>query len=576
MFNLSLYMLSFIMPIVPSTETKIEVRGLHGELDTNVKGMVSTISTKDQKVNQRLKQQVTEAITKGLKAKGYYHPEIRFEEHQQFLTGTPLLVAHVNPGEPVYIEANNVLIGGDAASDRDYIILVQRQLPIKGEILDHGKYDNFRSSLTNLAVNKGYFNAQYTQHQLAVAPQLNQAFWNIQFDSGPRYKFGKVNFRDSQINEKYLQNLVPFKEGDYYDSERLSELNRRLSSTNWFASVVASPNFEQGQTSKILPIDTILVPRNKNIVSTGVGYSTDVGGRVSMTWTKPWINSHGHSTEVNTSLSGPEQSLDFSYTIPLEKNVLEHFYVLQAGYKREDQNDTLSNSAAMNISRFWNISNSWQRSVSLNWKLDNFTQANQSEQSMLFYPAVSLSRTRQRGGLMPIWGDSQRYSIDVSNTALGSDVDFFIFQAQNMWIRTWYTKHRFLFRASYGWIETNDFRRVPPSMRFFAGGDRSIRGYKYKSISPVNSKGQLVGGTRVATGSIEYQYNFTGKWWGAVFGDAGQAVNDFNWDDMKYGAGTGIRWVSPIGPIKFDIAKPIKDKDKNNDIQFYIGLGSDL
>ena len=536
-------MLSFIIPVVPSTEIKIDVQGLFGDLAANVKGMVSMISIRDEIINQQLKQQIINAIKKGLRAKGYYHPEIHFEESQQFLTGAPLLVVHVNPGNPVYIEATNVLIGGDAATDRDYIMLTQQQLPNKGDILDHGKYDNFRSSLTNLSVNKGYFNAQFIQHQLAVSPQLNQAFWNIQFDSGPRYKFGKVNFRGSQIQEKYLQNLVPFKEGDPYDAEQLSELNRRLSSTNWFSSVVASPNFEQVETTTVLPIDAVLVRRNKNIVSTGIGYSTDVGTRFTTTWTKPWLNARGHSIETNISLSAPEQSIDFSYTIPLEKNVLEHSYVLQAGYKREDQNDTLSNSAVASVSRFWNISNSWQRSVSLNWKLDNFTQANQSEKSMLLYPGATLSRTRQRGGLMPVWGDSQRYSIDVSNSAMGSDVDFFIFQAQNMWIRTWYAKHRFLFRASYGWIETNNFQRVPPSMRFFAGGDRSIRGYKYKSISPVNSKGQLTGGTRMVTGSLEYQYNVTGKWWGAVFADTGESVNDFNRDDMKYGMGTGSRWV---------------------------------
>ncbi len=61
---------------------------------------------------------------------------------------------------------------------------------------------------------------------------------------------------------------------------------------------------------------------------------------------------------------------------------------------------------------------------------------------MLFYPGVMISWTRSRGGLMPAWGDSQRYSIDYSNTAWGSDVDFSVFQAQNVWIRTLYDRHR--------------------------------------------------------------------------------------------------------------------------------------
>lgn len=74
----------------------------------------------------------------------------------------------------------------------------------------------------------------------------------------------------------------------------------------------------------------------------------------------------------------------------------------------------------------------------------------------------------------------------------GSDVDFSVIQAQNVWIRTLYDKHRFVMRGNLGWIETGDFDKVPPDLRFFAGGDRSIRGYKYKSIAPKDDDGKLI------------------------------------------------------------------------------------
>jgi outer membrane translocation and assembly module TamA len=66
-------------------------------------------------------------------------------------------------------------------------------------------------------------------------------------------------------------------------------------------------------------------------------------------------------------------------------------------------------------------------------------------------------------------------------------------QAQNVWIRTLYDRHRFVVRGNLGWIETDDFDKVPPDLRFFAGGDRSIRGYKYKSIAPKDDDGKLIG-----------------------------------------------------------------------------------
>ncbi|MFO6485508.1 autotransporter assembly complex protein TamA [Escherichia coli] len=154
---------------------------------------------------------------------------------------------------------------------------------------------------------------------------------------------------------------------------------------------------------------------------------------------------------------------------------------------------------------------------------------------------MTISRTRSRGGLMPTWGDSQRYSIDYSNTAWGSDVDFSVFQAQNVWIRTLYDRHRFVTRGTLGWIETGDFESTAGSA-FLRRGDRSIRGYKYKSIAPKYSNGDLKGASKLITGSLEYQYNVTGKWWGAVFVDSGEAVSDIRRSDFKTGTGVGVRW----------------------------------
>lgn len=119
---------------------------------------------------------------------------------------------------------------------------------------------------------------------------------------------------------------------------------------------------------------------------------------------------------------------------------------------------------------------------------------------MLIYPGVSVNRTRSRGGLMPTWGDSQRYSVDYSNTMWGSDINFIVMQAQDVWIRTLYDRHRFVVRGNLGWIEADNFDKVPPDLRFFAGGDRSIRGYKYKSISPKDDDGKLIGASKLATG----------------------------------------------------------------------------
>ena len=563
-------------PVAQAATVRLQVTGLTGELQKNVRARLSTISSEEVTSDGRFRARVSEAVKEGLKALGYYEPDIEFELQPPPAGGKrPVLLTKVDPGQPVKLAGETVIIRGEARTDEDYQTLVRNGKSKIGGVLNHGDYDSFKSSLSNLALRKGYFDGDYRKSQLGVSVERREAFWDIDYDSGQRYRFGDVSFEGSQIREEYLQNLVPFKKGDYYSSRDLAELNRRLSSTGWFNSVVVAPQFDQARKSKILPLHGVVSPRTENTIETGVGYSTDVGPRVKATWKRPWVNSYGHSFTTSANISAPEQQLDFSYKIPLLKNPVEQYYLLQGGLKRTDLNDTKADSTTLAASRYWESSTGWQRAINLHWSLDHFTQGNVTNTTMLIYPGVSINRTRSRGGLMPTWGDSQRYSLDVSDTTWASDIDFAVVQAQNVWIRTLADKHRFVLRGNLGWIETNDFDRVPPDLRFFAGGDRSIRGYKYKGISPRDDDGKLTGASKLATGSVEYQYNVTGKWWGAVFVDSGEAVNDIKQSNFKTGAGFGVRWQSPVGPIKLDIARPIGDSE-DRDIQFYIGLGPEL
>lgn len=115
------------------------------------------------------------------------------------------------------------------------------------------------------------------------------------------------------------------------------------------------------------------------------------------------MNSYGHSLTTSTSISAPEQILDFSYKMPLLKNPLEQYYLVQGGFKRTDLNDTESDSTTLVASRYWDLSSGWQRAINLRWSLDHFTQGEITNTTMLFYPGVMISRTRSRGGLMPTW-----------------------------------------------------------------------------------------------------------------------------------------------------------------------------
>src|SRR5699024_6430321 len=255
---------------------------------------------------------------------------------------------------------------------------------------------------------------------------------------------------------------------------------------------------------------------------------------------------------------------------------LNYYYEISTGYEEEKKNDTDTSGLTLAILRYWNRETGWQNSFGVRARYDNFTQANVSNRTLLIYPTASFNRTRVRGGLFPYWGDSQKITLNWGNKAVGSDVDFYSAIASTSWIRTYAENHRFLTRAEIGYLSTNQFDKIPPALRFFAGGDRSIRGYGYHKISPKDKNGELTGANRLFTASIEYQYQVKPKWWGAIFYDTGFASDRFAFNDLRKGAGIGVRWNSPIGAVKFDIATPINDKDDSKNIQFYIGIGAEL
>lgn len=570
-----LFFFLFSVLAVCASNVRLKIEGLSGELEKNVYVSLSSITSEEVVNNAHFRERVNTIVSHGLRALGYYQPTINFTLDDHKNLSLQVLHAKINPGIPVRIAGSNIILRGEASADDDYLSLVKESRPTIGEILNHGKYDNFKDSLSSLALRKGYFDAEMLKHQLNVAQDLHKAFWDIDFNSGSRYRFGAVNFDGSQIREDYLKNLLPFDQGSYYNSEHLAELNRRLVATNWFDSVVVSPNFKSSKKNRALQLDAFVTPRTRNTIETGAGYSTDVGPRIKGVWKKPWLNNAGHSLESSTHLSAPEQQLDVTYKIPLLQNPLEQYYLLHGSIKNADINNIKSITSKVELSRNWDLSRGWQRRLSLTWRLDYLTHSAITYTNMLLSPGFHLSRTRSSGGLMPAWGDSQHYSIDVSSTTWGASIDCALMQMQNVWIRTFADKHRFVIRGQVGWIKTNNFEKTSPDLHLFSMGDRSIHGYRYKDIALDDKESKFISASKILSSSLEYQYNVTSKWWSALFIDADESMSKFKKTNIKTGAGVGARWLSPLGPVKLDIIIPMINQGTHG-IQIYIGLGPEL
>ncbi len=180
---------------------------------------------------------------------------------------------------------------------------------------------------------------------------------------------------------------------------------------------------------------------------------------------------------------------------------------------------------------------------------------------------------RSDNKLNPSRGFRLEFALSAAKNGVLSNADLVHNEVTLKGLTTLWQRHRFLGRFQFGGNLTDDYKGIPPSLRFFAGGAQSVRGYDYQDLSPKNSDNDRIGGRFMLVGSAEYQYSLTDKWRIAAFTDRGNAFNSLTGASLKSSVGFGVRWVSPVGPIRADIAQPLNG---NGGIHFHFSMGPEL
>ncbi|MBU2427431.1 MAG: autotransporter assembly complex protein TamA [Gammaproteobacteria bacterium] len=561
-----------LLPVTVHAANRIELSGVTGERKQNVELYLSSIASSEINPSARFKNRVNRDIKLALRALGYYQVVVDFEDIDK--GKDYVLHAKITANKYVYIDINDIRIIGGAANDTQFLQLLKNAAPKKGERLHHGKYENYKSELMSLANRKGFFDAKFERTELIVTPGDRRGTVKLFFNSGVRYKFGDITFHGSQINRQRLRSLLTFRKGDHYSARLLGELSQALSTTNWFSSINLEADVENRQNG-VLPLRVELTPALRNVVEAGIGYatySTDAGVRLKGKWDKPWLNDRGHSLSSELALSSPEQKIETRYKLPL-RNVTNDFYQFTASYTKLDDLDTNSQKINLVAERNWLLKSGWNRTLSMRGLYENFIQGNQDDQSVLFMPGISYSRGTNSGGNMPETADFYSLTVEVANKALASDTDFIRLRGRAGLIGSWSADERWLVRVDGGVILQEQVLNIPPSLRFYAGGDNSLRGFGYQKASPLDESNLILGGTRLATINLEYQHRLKDDWWLALFTDYGSAWNTN--PDWQQSVGFGARWASPVGPLRIDLAFPINN-DQQNGVRLHFTLGPEL
>lgn len=350
---------------------------------------------------------------------------------------------------------------------------------------------------------------------------------------------------------------------------------------------------QQARIDQKIPVVVTLNADRLNSLETGIGYGTDTGARIRTQYRRAIVNKYGHSFDANVEVSEIRQSIDGRYSIPY-KHPLNDYFNLVGGYERETRDDIgpdvnlLIESAVLGGERvIKNPLGDWQHTFGLRYRLDRLTQKgdvdidelpdafkvsgidSEQESLLLGYEA---SKTNSNTRLNPTKGFKQTYKVELGTESLLSDANMAIVSAGWRFIYSLgeNDNHQFVGRGDASYIFTDDFNKVPYNLRFFTGGDQSLRGFDYKSLSP-EENGYKLGGQALGVGSLEYNYQFKDGWRAAVFSDFGNAYDKQFSNPTEYSVGVGIRWRSPIGPIRLDVASGISNENHPIRLHFFIG-----
>ena len=506
-------------------------------------------------------------IDRALRSMGYYHASWEKEIQQE--NGCWWLDLHLTAGDPVMVGSVVVELIGPINEDSHIFPVIEEGKTLQGKQLNHAEYERFKRRLQAYSQRYGYIEGQYLEQSLKVNVDTKLAEIRLVYDGGPRYSFGETRFEGTSFSKDFLQRYQSFSLGDAYDSNLVGDFQHALLNTGYFDNVAVIQG-EPDRNNKLIPLLVTTTITAKFETSIGLGFATDTGPRASLGFDHNRVNQTGHQYSANLKLSQVESTFDFDYRIPLANPRTEQAS-FRSGWTNEDTDTSESDIWFVGASRATEQDNGWLKTLDLMYQVESFQVGNTDDRINLLIPGINWNKTRSNDYLYPTSGYSLLASVRGSADSPVSDTTFVQLTSSAKHIKK-IGRGRLLTRVNAGLTWVGETSELPASLRFFTGGDNSIRGFEYQSLGPLDSDGNVVGGRHMLAASVEYEFELSSKYGLAVFYDVGNSFDDTE-VDLQESVGFGGRWRSPVGPIRIDFGFPI---DSEESFRVHLTMGSDL
>ncbi|HVI59445.1 MAG TPA: autotransporter assembly complex family protein [Luteimonas sp.] len=565
------------------TVRHVEIRGLDEAMTANVRTSLSLVDAIGKDVTGRrlgyLVREADDETREALEPFGYYSPEIAVERNRTD-AGTDVVIT-VKPGEPVRVRDADIAILGEGSGDRYLKQDLAAFRPSTGGVFNHALYEASKTRITRRLAERGYFDADFAAHRVEVTRAQGAADIELVWSSGERYDMGPTTFTQSPkkvVRNRLLRKLVYWKEGQYYHQGRLDRLRQSLVALDYFSRIDIQPMPAQAVDHRV-PVQVNLTPAKRDVYTAGLSYGTESGAGVRFGLERRYVNMRGHKALAQVDYAQNRKTLTLQYRIPAFA-WLDGWYTASLQFADEQTDYIDSRRMEFVASRSGQYSRKLNLVASMHVLRERWAYAADDDDdpetpvayryATFTFPSLKAEYIDVDDKLFPRRGIGGSVTLRGGVEGAGSDATFAQVHARASWFKGLGERNRLIVRGEIGHTFTNALTDMPPSLRFYAGGDRSIRGYEFREVGPrvTTEDGEFsVGAKNVLTASGEFEHYFNDSWGAAAFVDSGSAF-DGTQADWRTGVGVGVRWKSPVGPLRFDIARGLDDPDS----PFTIGL----
>lgn len=501
---------------------------------------------------------------------GYYNAKIDISGERSARGWSVRVKAE--PGEAVRIDSLDLSYSGEGADEKNLLQARDKFGLSKGEVFNHSIYEQNKSSLLDLATELGYPRSRYETSRVEVRRSDNSADVFLHLDTGIKYTVADLDFNSTILDHELLQRISPVKKGDALSPHALTAMRQSLYDSNYFNTVDVNYDLAAAEDGKV-PVEVLTTPAPRNRYGFGLGYGTDTGARATLDYSNRYVNRKGHQLDMRLRPSERLSSFAGMYGIPIGDPSKDRL-TINTAYQTESFANIDTTSWLSKVSREHNWKNG-QVAVYLQYLDEKYDTGLRSGHASLLIPGISGSlvfadnRINTRRGLR-LWA-----SLEGSEDSLLASTSFIQAKAGGKGIYTFFDDWRIISRGQIGTTWSDDLGDLPPSLRFYAGGDQSVRGYGYKKIAPRDKKDNIIGGRHLMVYSVELERILFGSYALAAFYDSAAVMNDFADYTMISGAGVGFHWNAPFGQLRLDLAVPVEDVQLKT-IRIHFTIGTDL